>query len=320
MNVPGFIRNDFWRKLVALLFAIVAYWSLKDRLVETRQVYGVPVEIKLASAELVMPSYRKHEATVVVRGEENLLSTLDPAAISATIEVSEADRRSDGLYHVRLQPRHFRRLRGVEVLEVTSGTAAITLRLQRRVTREIKLTPCFSGKLSPDFRRGEVRCLPASVLVSGPEEEVNAIQEILTLPIPLSASVEESFVYNTSPVAPLNVKVVPDEVSVQVAVERNLDNRVFRRLPVGILTDGSSDLTVEFADADPRADVIVSGSSRVAGALKATDLRVYVDASKLSSPGIHYIDAGCHVRNGEAVVRSIRPGGFKVKIGESVKK
>lgn len=320
MTIPGFIRNDFWRKLVALLFAIIAYWSLKDRLLETRQVYGVPVEIKLATPELVMPGFRRFEATVLVRGEESVLSTLDPAAIAATIEVSEADRRSDGLYHVRLHPRHFRRVRGVEVLEVASGTAALSMRLQRRVTREIKVSPRFSGKLSPDFRRGEVRCLPPSVIVSGPEDEVNFIQEILTRPIPLSTSVEESFVYNTAPVPPLNVKVMPEEISVQVSVERNLDDRSFRRLPVSILSDTSRGLTAEFVDKDPRANVVLSGATPVAGALKAADLRVYIDVTKLNTPGIHQVDAECHVRNGAAVVRSIQPGSFKVKIGESEKK
>ena len=76
-KIPGFIRKDFVRKLMAFILASIIYIAVLDRLSTNHDIPGVAVPIKPPPGFVLMeegsPAVR-----VPVSGSQNLLKRLKP--------------------------------------------------------------------------------------------------------------------------------------------------------------------------------------------------------------------------------------------------
>lgn len=322
MKIPGFIRRDFGRKLVALLFAVVVYYSIGYQQRETRWIRNVPVEVQPAGSEFIMsPGSSSFRTDIQVRGNAERLDAAVPEMFAGAAEAGEENRRGGGVYAVTLVPGNFHTPRGIEVVKVAADKAVLEVRMQRRISRELPVKPRVAGHLSEDFRLGEMVVMPRRVVVTGPETDVNRLKEVLTERVPLSPEIEESILYRAKVEAPSSVTVVPDRVEVQIGVERNIGEVVWQDIPVGLLCDRNAGLGVSFVEENPRVSVTVrSSAASQAGRVMPENLRAFVDVTRLSSPGIHKVNVECHIRGGRGTVRAIHPGEFSVKIVKTNRK
>lgn len=315
MNIFGFITRDFLRKFAALVFAVMIYWNVSEHLKEEKKLVGVPVEVHLTQ-DLMMPVAHNFTASVRVRGTARALKEVDAESVSGRVDVTSEHRRPDGTYRIRLTANSFRHPAGVKVIAVESDPV-LTLRLQRRISRELPVAMRFSGTLSGQYRIFERRCIPNMATVSGPENMISELKEISTEPIPL-ADRESDFDYEVALVAPAGISVVPSRVAAQIGIERNVVQRDIPSVPVGLFCDSGQGVRAAFAaDTPPSAAVSVTGpATRIAG-FGPDDLRLYVDISNVSTPGVYKLPVKCHIRRTGIDVRSIIPAEFNISIGKT---
>ena len=77
-RVPGLIRHDFWRKLVACFLALLLYWAIAGRLRTDERFSEVPVSLKLP-AQVVTREKEPPKVSIALRGNRLQLAELNPA-------------------------------------------------------------------------------------------------------------------------------------------------------------------------------------------------------------------------------------------------
>ncbi len=310
MKLLRIIIRDWWRKLLALGLAVLIYWQVGESLKREDRVNAVQVEFHL-SQDLMTTSPERRTVDVRVRsipGDKRL----DAQSISVNVDVSSANRQPDGTYKVRFKRDNFRAIPGVEI--VSWFPKELTLKLQRRITRDVPVAARFSGTLPEQVSLAEVVSIPRKVTVSGLESVVAELKEIPTKPIPL-AECERGFEYETGLVLQQGISSVePERVKVRIGIE-NMIQREFRRIPVGIFGDGENGLQTTFAaSGDAVVTVTLRGTERALADLTAQDLRLYVDVYNVTTPGDYIRPVNCHIRRPGIELRSIVPAEMKVSI------
>ena len=307
--------NNNWLRLFALALAVLFYWSISRQLNEERLVSDVPVDVKYADNLFPTREYR-FDADIMVRAPRSELGKVESRNFYALVSVSGADRQPDGSYVVRLKPEHFHGPQGIKVISVSSRDAAIRMHLQRRIRRELPVSPRFSGHLAAEFRLAEVRSVPEQVTVSGPENLIRNLKEVRTRPVPLSEQVVEPFEYESELEEPAeSIDVSPGSVRLHVDIERALEHRTFHGVPVQLL-QSASPLRLDAVPAEGvlRCDVTVSGPPPAISVLRPEEIRVFADAGKCATPGSYTLPLECLVRTPGVEVRVIRPAELKVKV------
>jgi len=311
----GFITGDLWRKLAALFFAVIIYWNVNEFQKDEKKIFNIPVGVHLTH-DLIMTSPQRFTAAVRVRGGASILKDMDSRSISGRVEVSSKNRQPDGSYRVRLTPANFRTPRNVKVTAVDSDKE-LTLYLQRRISRELPVVMRFSGELSNQYRLSDRVCIPRRVAVSGPESAVSELKDVATEPIPLSDR-ESGFEYEVKLAPPDRIEVTPGKVTVQIGIERNVVQRDMSAVPVGLFCDSGLETVAKFpAETPPRAAVSLVGPATLVSGVKPDDLRLYVDVSNVSTPGVYTLPVKCHVRRAGVDVRSVIPAEFKISISKA---
>ena len=213
-KVYSFIRKDFWRKMIALFFALMIYAVVQDLQQDGRTVTDVPVEVVLPP-ELVSIGAPEFRVTVRAKGPSRGLAQINPNDLRARVRVRYQDFIAGQPCKVRLTPDDFRSFNGVRVTEIPSSESTLVLNLQRQVTRNVRIQPKFdkTRSLSRDYERREVRCIPAEVQVTGPEQILRSLKEVSTQPIPLDESVVESFETRVELEAPEGTVISPENVT-----------------------------------------------------------------------------------------------------------
>ena len=185
--------QDYPRKLLALLFAIILYLGVSSNVFVERSITRVPVDVKLSS-DLVFQTGQKNLVTITVKCSERTFKELNPEDFSASVYVGPEHWQSDDIYLIRLQPEMFRQKPGVKIIRSQS----LELKLQRKISKRIPVKVQFSGNLSNEYRCAAVRSIPDTVMVSGPELTLNSFSNIFSEPIPLSETVRTVYLFSVA--------------------------------------------------------------------------------------------------------------------------
>ncbi len=89
-KVYSFIRKDFWRKMIALFFALMIYAVVQDLQQDGRTVTDVPVEVVLPP-ELVSIGAPEFRVTVRAKGPSRGLAQINPNDLRARVRVRYQD-------------------------------------------------------------------------------------------------------------------------------------------------------------------------------------------------------------------------------------
>ena len=171
-RIIDFFFADIWRKLLALALTCLLYWNLSDREQVTKQL-TVPVDVEVASG-LFMPEDYKLEVRVTARGTER---SLKEAKIRGMVKVGLRD-QNNGKFRVRLDERIFERRKDIVITAIEPEF--IDLPVQRYIQRDITVVPSTTGSVPDGFQQVGLTCAPATIRISGPEDEVKAVQRIET--------------------------------------------------------------------------------------------------------------------------------------------
>ena len=232
-RILNFFRKDLWRKLSALVLACLLYWNLSDREKTTKYV-TVPVEVD-AAAGVFVPEDFKLEVRASVKGTERSLRDLK---IKGSIKVDQSDRQN-GKFLVRLDERNFERRKDVEVIKIEPEQIELPVQLYKH--RDVKIFPRTKGKVLEGYKLESVECDPETVRISGPENEVDAIEKLETET--LNLDFDRNFTQKLKLLQPLlkNVKCNATETVVKVTISPVLNSsKSFNNIPVRYLLPQST--------------------------------------------------------------------------------
>lgn len=227
-RIINFFRKDIWRKLLALVLALLLYWNLSDREKVTKH-FSVPMELELA-AGLFLPENYKLDVRVTVKGTERALKN---PKIKGIIKVDRND-RLNGKFRIRLDERNFERRKDVEIIRVEPGV--VELPVQMYIQRDVRIVPKTSGKVLDGFELKNLACDPATVRIGGPENEVNAVEYIETETLKLDF--DRNFTQKLKLIMPKlpNIISSTNEAIVKVDISPVVSQRmVFENVPVRYL-------------------------------------------------------------------------------------
>ena len=171
-HILNFFRKDLWRKIFALFLACLLYWNLNDREKVTKHI-TVPVNLDIATG-LFIPEDFKLEVRATVKGTARALRDLK---IAGSIKVDKDDRQN-GKFNIRIDERNFERRKDVEITRIEPEH--IELPLQMYIQRDVKIVPKTDGNVLDGFELKSLECNPQMIRISGPENEVNAVESIET--------------------------------------------------------------------------------------------------------------------------------------------
>jgi len=308
-RIFSFIVSDYPRKLLALVFAVMLYIGVSRQIFVERNIPSVPVEVKLAP-ELSFIAKPHYQVTLTVRGAERALQKLNPEDFSGAVYVGPENRVSDDVYLVHMRADMFKQKPGVKIV----NEPVLKLNLQRRISKRVQVKAQFSGRLSDEYHCSDVRCIPAEVVVSGPELMLKSLDTVFTEPIPLAETVTDPFEYESRLAVPADLQFATTKVMVQVEIIKSFEQRRIGGLPVRLMQDGSDKLKAVTAEPAQSADVTLSGLSTRLAALKPGDIRLFADLSDIRKPGIYTVPlrSSCAVEG--VSVKAVTPGEIKVKV------
>jgi YbbR domain-containing protein len=312
--VPAIIRNDFLRKFIALVFAVMVYFMVANKIGVEEQIPNVPVEIELPGS-LVNLDAKKPTITVTVRGSRKNLSGIGAMDIKVKTEVAESKYIAGFPYLLKLSMENIKTPFGVTAVNL--NPKEIPLSLERNDSKKVPVEQRFDSiqNLPKDYSVGKIKFNPAEVLLIGPQSIIGEIKSIQTRPIPLDSQTMESFEYQAPLSVPDAVKVSPVKVIVQVEIVRSFITRTFKSVPIRLLAppDNHETLKVELLST-PNADITVYGPQSKVSQLKPEEIKSYIDVSALQESGSFSAEVYCWLNDPEIKVQNIYPEKVKLKL------
>ena len=312
--IPGIIRNDFWRKLIALIFGSLVYYAVQmTQLGAERTITGIPVEVEIPE-NLINLSDKVPTVSVTVRGSQRRIKELSANDFKIKAVVKESDFVPDSLYVLRIDKKLVKSPHLITVLKVFPGEKELSL--ERKDRRSVEIKPDYNSlaKLPRDYTVSEVKFTPEKVWIIGPASQIRDIKSVSTKPIPLDESTVDSFEYEVKLSPPNLVSVTPDKVSATVTVKREYSSRMFKSVPLRVLgAVGAIGSKVELLSS-PNVDITVNGPKGKIIEMKNSMIKPYIDMSGLDEPGTYTVTSECWLTVPGVSVKNIYPAKIKVKI------
>ncbi len=311
--MPGIIRHDFLRKVIALLFALMMFYTISYKVGKTVTLHGVPVNV-IMPAELINMNSSPPLVDVTLRGNERWLSRITQGDIKVRAEVDASRFIAGQPYNLKIQPEDIKTPLGVKVVSVSPLESYMIL--EPRISKPVTIKPKFdsTSNLPHDYVVGNVKINPANAVVTGPKSVVEKIEAISTEPIPLDATTTESFEYQIKLANYLGATLTPDTVTAEVEIIKEYISKTLETLPIRIMTGlESAKFTFEF-NSTPHVNVTLSGPRGVITNLRPEQIRPYIDVSGLDKPGSYTVDVGCWIDAKDAEVVAIYPKQVQVQL------
>ena len=312
--IPGIIRRDYLRKLIAVCFALLVWWKISMQIGVEEIIRNVPVNIVTSEQTVNLDESVKY-VDITVRGRSqkrlNLLSSSD---FKIQLEVR------DNAY-VPTKPAAFKIIQSASIskpfeISITkTNPEALVLRFDRAVTKEVPVVARFTGMTSEDYACGEVKLVPDKTVISGPESVMNSITRVQTEPILLDLRTTEDFEYAAKITEPHNkISAVPPKVLAQVEIYRKFDTRIFSGIPLYVLGAANSGKTVRKITPS-NVDIIVSGVKSTLEVMNGGELSAFIDITPIKEPGMAKVKAQCFISLPNIKVNTVTPSEIAVETG-----
>ena len=297
--VPKFLRDNFGRKLAALLLALLIHGVVKDKYFSEERPFQIPVDIVLPQG-ICNTARSTPSVTVVVRGSSSALSRISSGDIKLKGELDENDFHAGVPTRIALHNSWLHLPDGVRFDRFEPSVLTLE-HLEKEVRKEVPVVPSWLGEENTEYGYTTV-FMPAHIVVTGPESLVNNIEKITTEPIIVPNEIGETHFNAVRLSAPANVNLSSKEVIATVFVSRQTQTKSFSDLPVFVLIDNDDICkAVSFPNGD-RVTVTLNGSYADLQKISAAQLRPCLDISRLDETGEY-----------EATVFITPPSGTKVE-------
>ncbi len=308
-----FIKRAPLRRSVALAFALFLYAHLNFQLTSDKHLVRVRVPVNLTlSPELQEQPGKSPEVSLTLKGKPGV--EFVPGNVQVSVKVGPQHRQLDGSYLVKVTSKNIRitdkrfTFHSIDFPE----EGHLRLNLLSRKERQVPLRAVFDGTV-PNGMKLSWETIPDKVLITGPENVISKLNYIHTDRIPLGDA-PDFFEINSQLVLPREVASAPASVLVRVKLIREYSNRSMR-IPVSVLTAPGSNM--EAALVTPLrggVDILLKGPAAQLSSLSRDQVRVFVDAVDLNTPGRRRLPLRCVVSDPEIEAVSIVPGETEIQL------
>jgi YbbR domain-containing protein len=317
--LPGFIRENFVRKVVAVVFAALVWWSVSNKLGTEETIEGVQVNVSLPKEYALSEDPEK--VTVRIRARAAVIKRLYTSDITVEVAFDEAafSEAKGNTLSANLKPSSVKCPGRITVLEVQP--AKIAIKFDRLKTQTVEVRPTITGKPPRGYAVGKVTANPADVILAGPERHVRNIRMIGTRPIVLDETTIDAFDSLVEVQKPFpSATVSPSEILVQVEVVEEYEQRTFRAIPIRVLEQaGRESFDVRLVNV-PHVEITVGGPKDAVNALKANQIKAFVDVSIFENPGAYMAPVDCWLSNAVTLeVKNISPSQIQITMEHKTK-
>lgn len=299
--VPGFIRHDFWRKTIALFFAILIWARVAAQLQDEQIFRDLPVSITIPSGYIALDDV-PITTDVTLKASKQRLLRLKPDDLNVSVRIIKP---ICGENKITLSKKNVALPPGVSVERMERKH--FVLRLDRNAVKKVPVRLNITGALLDDYTYAVEALIPSDVRVSGPESVVGRLKEIQAAPIVLGKMNVEDFECSLNLKIGSNVTVSPKIVTVKVDVFKKYDSRTFDALnikPFGFMPRTSRSVVFDIKT----ASVKVTGLKQAVELLTAENLHPFVDISEIDKPGEYTLSVQCWSSVDNMLVKEIKPG------------
>ena len=291
-------------KLLSVAIAVLLWMVIAGEETVERGL-RVPLELQQFPTGLELLGEVPTTADVRVRGPSGTLSRVSPGDIVAVLDLRGA-REGARLFH--LTPEQVRAPFGVEVIQVTPPTVAVTF--EKTASRNVPIKPATEGKPAAGYMIGKSTAEPPTVEVVGPESAIRRVTEALTEPVSIAGAlrpVQETVTVGTLDPA-VRVKTQRTaRVTVQILpapLEQTLRDRPvhYRNLAAGLMAT--------FIPSE--VDVTLRGSREALARIRPDDATAFVDLPNLGA-GEYTLTVSAESSRDAGVAR-IEPAAVAVRI------
>lgn len=316
---PGFLKTDILRKLIALFFAILVWYSVAHKLGKEKQISGVPVNVVLP--ENFISTGPIPPVTLRVNAREGVLSRLYGSDFSVRVTVkSIPDAIDDKTIYLNLHTDDVNAPAGVVVMDIQPQKVPCSV--DRMISKAVKVKERFSGKLLFGYKTGKINIIPSEVTLTGPERLISKWQMVNTRPILLDDKVYENFEYDVDVESlPKGISVKPQQVKVYVEISKEMKEKEVKGVPIKILEyPGDKQLQVALLS-NPHVAVSISGSKKIINSLKPEKIKAFIDLSPFKQPGTYNVQVDCWIGGEDSItIKNIAPKQVSVSIEKIIPK
>ena len=316
--IPLLIKRNFARKLIAIFFAILVYMKVSTQLGEEQVLQRIPINV-VAHGNLDVMNYTPKTIAVTISGSKQKIKLLTPSDIRVEIpinnqtlkqynyQVNKSFSMNIGDQYIHLPP-------GIDLIRAIPST--VTVHCDKRITKEVPVTPTFRGSPPIDYERGEIKLIPKTVSLTGPEAILKDIKTIPTEPVYLDKTTVEDFMADRK-VQSVDKKILISPASVQVKVEiyKTIGTSVFDDVPVSVLL-GKQNTKLGFKPKllSNTVNITLRGPSSKLEMLTKNQIKAFVDISDYNKPGIYQIKVDCWINDPKINVKFIEPTLLNVEL------
>lgn len=311
MKLPAFIREDWPRKVVALVFAVIVWVVITQHISVERSFRSVQLNIKPPqNLERIgeLPAL-----SVTVRGTQNEVSSMGAQDILVEPKLSED--LEAGTHSISLQPREVSTNRSVRVVSVKPDRVSVTL--DNIVDKTVRVNESLRHLFEEIPERYGIHTIdirPEEIVVTGPSTYIKPIQRVaIDKQIRLGDNPGTKLNFNCPLRTIPNVSFSHSTVNVELLLYVKHSKRLFNDLPVHILTPVADGMQAELEVATIES-LTVRGPGKVLDVLGRDSFKLFVDIGDQPRPGTYLRQVKYWLTAKNCDVEKIVPANLPVKL------
>ncbi len=272
------ITNNFWLKVLSVLFSIVIFFIVRT---DKDLTFEKVARVKLITSPTMIILGQKERTLDVTIKQQNSIFSISPTDIELTGEI-EIISETPGKVRVKVSRENFARLPKQYNMIIEKPYIDIDIdKIQEKI---LTVQAVLKGEPQSGLMVEQVKVTPAQIKVSGARQQLARTQNIFTIPIVIEG-ISKNLITdaNIELEESSAIKSIEKSVVVAISLGPKKFNRTFRSVPIEI-----KNLTKRnFSKIQLRpssVDVEVSGQRVILNKLDPSDVRVFIDATDLK-PG-----------------------------------
>lgn len=227
------IFDNRWLKILSLVLAILLF-RFSNQPVSVVRITGVPIEFQGLPVGMEIVHIDSPVVSLQVRGPQNMVTGLTPNQISVTANLADKDQ---GERVAQLQTANVKLPDRIEILSISP--TFIRLRLERTISRNVRVIPMTEGQLPPGLEVYETSIQPETILVEGPQRDLERVTHFSTETINLDR-LSSSYKSEVDVEVPTPMRFKDDQnVELSIIIGEKRQKRLFI-IPVSIRDDQSA--------------------------------------------------------------------------------
>ena len=280
--IPGFIRNNFFKKAIALFFAIFIWLRVDEEITQDDTIRDVDVNLSLPGM-LVRLDDNNVKLNVNVKASRRILNKLtkDDFNVHINIKNTEFSKYPISVTHKIDKNLDITVPSGVTVLDIKPEV--VTFTLDKKISKTVPIKLEYTGYLLEEYSYRVASIIPSSVIITGPESIVSSMKFIKSKPIILSPENVDDFEIDAPLVSKKNVSMSRKTATIQIEIFKKYDTNDYNNILIKPLGFPSSPAAVIFKPS--RVTVTLYGIRKSLEILKDSEIHPFIDITNLKVPG-----------------------------------